>query len=511
MPQLTDADKVLRNDTGKRIAAAIESLAAPEADNVSYDNTTSGLSATNAQDALDEINTKANNKAARLYIDKSSLTTNVNDKASWDSAFADIPDGFTGVATIIFKSGYQATATVIKTGTNWGSIQGHTNDDYLSYLYTVASGTSTLHRLMTADNPTGTGKLSMNRKASTQSGEYSVTMGYDCTASGARSIAEGSSTTASGDYSHAEGAGGTASGERSHAEGSSTTASGDYSHAEGSSTTAEGTHSHAEGQSTIARGARAHAEGYGTLASGDRAHAEGTSSTASGNYSHAEGSSTASNNYAHSEGYTNTSSGAGSHSEGGNNTVSGNYAHVEGQSNQVSGDQAHAEGYSNVASGAVSHAEGRSTIANHWAQHVFGAYNTEDPSTAASNMPGNYVEIVGNGTGTAAADRSNARTLDWNGNETLAGGLKLHVNKDAATFNTTGTITASGGTLDCSLYVDGSIIFLYRPAVDKVGIYVKSDTWTRIIPIMSISTVSVSGYVITNNDTEALRGTVIST
>ena len=36
---------------------------------------------------------------------------------------------------------------------------------------------------------------------------------------------------------------------------------------------------------------------------------------------------------------------------------------------------------------------------------------------------GDYVEIVGNGTDTS--HRSNARTLDWNGNETLAGGLTV--------------------------------------------------------------------------------------
>ena len=55
MPALTDEDKVIRNDVGKRIAAAIEDLSAPEAEKVSYDNTESGMTADNTQDAIDEL------------------------------------------------------------------------------------------------------------------------------------------------------------------------------------------------------------------------------------------------------------------------------------------------------------------------------------------------------------------------------------------------------------------------------------------------------------------------
>ena len=162
-------------------------------------------------------------------------------------------------------------------------------------------------------NPTGTGALSINRKANTTVGQYSTAEGYNCEASGVRSHAEGSSTTATGNYSHAEGAGSVSSGERAHAEGGNTTASGIYSHAEGGST---------------------------------------------------------------------------------------------------------------VASGTVSHAEGSGTIANHQAQHVFGSYNVADPSTAAATTRGDYVEIVGKGTADNA--RSNARTLDWSGNEVLAGDLTIN-------------------------------------------------------------------------------------
>ena len=56
-------------------------------------------------------------------------------------------------------------------------------------------------------------------------------------------------------------------------------------------------------------------------------------------------------------------------------------------------------------------------------QFAFGQYNVEDPSRISQYEKGNYVEIVGNGTADNA--RSNARTLDWSGNEALAGSLTL--------------------------------------------------------------------------------------
>lgn len=98
--------------------------------------------------------------------------------------------------------------------------------------------------------------------------------------------------------------------------------------------------------------------------------------------------------------------------------ASGESSHAEGWLTTASGLRSHAEGRSTTASGNQSHAEGYSTIANHRSQHVFGEYNISDPSTVASTAQGTYVEIVGNGTSSAA---SNARTLDWSGNQWIAG------------------------------------------------------------------------------------------
>lgn len=73
-------------------------------------------------------------------------------------------------------------------------------------------------------------------------------------------------------------------------------------------------------------------------------------------------------------------------------------------------------------------------------------------------------------------------------------------------------IAANGGILDCSVFPDGSIIFLYRNADETQGIYIKSSSrWSKVIPISPLSYVSTNGYVITNNNTNyMLRSSVIT-
>ena len=188
---------------------------------------------------------------------------------------------------------------------------------------------------------------------------------------------------------------------------------GEYSHAEGFSSTASGMYSHAEGQYTTASKMYSHAEGYGTTASGSGSHAEGSSTIASGSYSHAEGAST-------------TASEQSSHAEGEHTIASGYYSHAEGQYTTASGSSSHAEGGSTIASGSGSHAEGGATIAAGKYQHAQGKFNVEDTENK-------YAHIVGNGTSTTA--RSNAHTLDWDGNAWFAGDIYVGsfsgVNKDS--------------------------------------------------------------------------------
>lgn len=318
----------------------------------------------------------------------------------------------------------------------------------------------------------------------TASGAISHAEGQRTVASGDNSHAEGLETTASANAAHVEGAQTFASGGYSHAEGHVTVASGNSAHAEGDSTIASGSYSHAEGSYGYAYGKSSHAEGGGgnksnislsltgnggattysytgsgisymrvdnyyktddtivIVASKDTtnhtitfdhslsetaitnksytfaqlnvaiatdAHAEGTNTIASGDSSHAEGNGT-------------IASGIASHAEGYETDASGYYSHAEGYGTTASGQYSHAEGSVTTAFGYNSHAEGYGTIATGKSQHVFGENNIEDPNSNAYSRA-TYVEIVGNGSN--QNNRSNARTLDWNGNEVLAGKLTV--------------------------------------------------------------------------------------
>ena len=83
-----------------------------------------------------------------------------------------------------------------------------------------------------------------------------------------------------------------------------------------------------------------------------------------------------------------------------------------------------------TSSGTNSFALGQNLTANHKCQFVIGEYNSSDASTAASTARGNYIEIVGNGTGSNAT--SNARSLDWSGNEYLKGDLYVGCGVDSS-------------------------------------------------------------------------------
>lgn len=228
---------------------------------------------------------------------------------------------------------------------------------------------------------------------------------------GANAHAEGTLTTAIGRHSHAEGYQAKTTHPYAHAEGLLTVASGNDSHAEGDSCEASGSSSHAEGSSTIASGDSGHSEGGATEASGDFSHAEGFETRATGDNSHAEGNNTTASGYqSHAEGDSTVASAGYSHAEGLRSEASALMAHAEGSDTVASGNSSHAEGIDTVASGYNSHAEGWGTVASSNYQHVQGKYNIEDTTSA---------EIVGNGTG--LADKSNAYTLDWEGNAWFAG------------------------------------------------------------------------------------------
>lgn len=90
----------------------------------------------------------------------------------------------------------------------------------------------------------------------------------------------------------------------------------------------------------------------------------------------------------------------------------------EGDHTEASAYSSHAEGYYTEASGVSSHAEGDHTKASGAYQHVQGKYNIDDVD-ADGNPLNNYAHIVGNGTSNSS--RSNAHTVDWDGNANYAG------------------------------------------------------------------------------------------
>lgn len=234
-------------------------------------------------------------------------------------------------------------------------------------------------------------------------------------------------TGAIGNYSLVQGYDNTASGYASHAEGSRSIASEKYAHAEGGSINYNGTTRY-----STASGYASHAEGIGSIASGNYSHAEGEVTTANGVASHSEGLETTAGNTSHAEGLK---------------TTADNVSHAEGVETTASGSYSHAEGADSTATGACSHAQNRDTIAAKANQTAIGKWNVEDTEATASKQK---ALIIGNGTADDA--RSNALTVDWNGNVDIASGAKYKINGTALSASDVGAeptltnISESGGT-----------------------------------------------------------------
>ena len=165
-------------------------------------------------------------------------------------------------------------------------------------------------------------------------------------------------------------------------------------------------------ENNVAIGDHAHAEGSSTMAIGDESHAEGCNTVAKGWCSHAEGYSNRIKPFS----FYNTSELSdiiSSWNELPFTLAYGSYSHAEGRNNLAVGEGSHAEGYWTKTQGYYSHTEGIGTISTGDAQHIEGSYNLVDM--------GEYIHIVGNGS--AYNNRSNAHTLDWNGNAWYQGDL----------------------------------------------------------------------------------------
>ena len=251
------------------------------------------------------------------------------------------------------------------------------------------------------------------------------------------------------------------------------TLSGGYSLVEGCNNTATGFCAHAEGWNSVASEAGSHAEG-GSTASGSFSHAEGSSTKASESYAHAEGTgSVASGQQAHAEGYNSVASEFSSHAEGSYSEASGVDSHAEGDSTKAIGQCSHAEGGSTKAIGQYSHAGGAGTIAKNDYQTVIGRYNANK----------NSAFIIGNGS--SDTERSNALTVDWDGNIT---GKSLTSENDLklgfGSSNIFKPYFTKGDTTTFTVYLQGRIvtsgkeILFYmpfsRPIIGATGVSVSS-------------------------------------
>lgn len=154
--------------------------------------------------------------------------------------------------------------------------------------------------------------------------------------------------------------------------------------------------------------------------------------SAIGNYSFVEGYWNKASGYcSHAEGYFNTASHVGAHAEGGNSTASGLVSHAEGESNAV---------------GDYSHSQNEGTKAQKCAQTVIGTYNYVDYNSTTTHPRGEakygkWAFIIGNGT--TDSSRSNAFTVEWNGNVNIPLGAKYKINERNLAASDVGAISDS--------------------------------------------------------------------
>lgn len=127
--------------------------------------------------------------------------------------------------------------------------------------------------------------------------------------------------------------------------------------------------------------------GFACAATGSSSFATGMATNATGDCSHTEGTATKASGYA---------------------------AHAEGANTQATDVGAHSEGFDTKALARGAHVEGEGTIANAIGQHVQGKYNIQSED---------FVHIIGNGE--SATKRSNAHTIDWDGNAWFAGDIRI--------------------------------------------------------------------------------------
>ena len=212
----------------------------------------------------------------------------------------------------------------------------------------------------------------------------------------------------------------------SSVQGYSTKASGDYSHAEGSSTKANGDGSHAEGYATQASGRYSHAEGYSTRASGNYSHADGEYTVTSIRGQHVLGRYNLEEDRYRKEIYTNSTKRISAYSTKIYRSNAWTFDANTGLYSLVDPEEC---SYSDITTNMY-------YIVNSVNSSVSMDYLISIKSTNSNSKTyncilysridqmyqyGAYAHVVGNGT--SDNKRSNAHTLDWEGNAWFSGNV----------------------------------------------------------------------------------------
>jgi hypothetical protein len=195
---------------------------------------------------------------------------------------------------------------------------------------------------------------------------------------------------------------------------------------------------------------------------------ESATNTASGNFSTSMGESTeASGSFSTAMGNGTEATGESSTAMGEDTTASGRASTAMGESTTASGIGSTAMGGSTESSGTRSTAMGRFTTASGYTSTAMGQYNVLNSGDAATSFNlTNTAFSIGNGT--SAGARSDAFSVLFNGNTTVAGSI-TSASLNIAALNAAPASSSATGTI-------GEIKF----TADHIYVCVATNTWKRV-------------------------------
>lgn len=262
----------------------------PTATDISYSGSSSGLTATNVQDAIDEVqgnvdavNTKVDNLPKPMIFkgslgtggtvttlptaseDNKGFTYKVITAGTYAGQTAKIGDTFIsdGTAWILIPSGDEPSGTVTNVAVTSADGSATITGSPITSSGTIDISVSVDNELSDTSTKPVQNKIvtsAINEKLDIEDAvgknvtgtEYTIDGQTVTAGDGAEVFNDYVHNKAAGQYSHAEGGGTQATGENSHAEGSGTEAIGHGSHAEGSATVASSNYQHVQGKYNVA-------------------------------------------------------------------------------------------------------------------------------------------------------------------------------------------------------------------------------------------------------------------